>query len=187
MSNFDTSSALSRRFWGDLQKSLPSIFFSVCDYGHCLLHASKTYSLLITDTFTLLPSGKQDFKIAFIHIENWKHTVLSELQMYLTHMKIFCYIEGIRYFIGVKNCFCFDARTLQWQFLIVPGVPTGMKRKLFISDAVIYNPNTFHSESNQRMRLSQNPNCRQIWRAETELQCRKRATKDFPGMQQHFI
>lgn len=129
MFNFHTSSALSRRFWGDLQKSLPSIFFSICDYGHCLLHASKTYSLLITDTFTLLPSGKQDFKIAFIHTENWKHTLLSELQMYLTRMKIFCYIEGIRYFIGVKNCFCFDVRTLQWQFPHHPRCPHWHEKK----------------------------------------------------------
>lgn len=45
---------------------------------------------------------------------------------------------------------------------------------------VIYNPNTLHSESHQRMSLCQNPNGREILRTEVELQCKKSVTKSFP-------
>lgn len=85
-----------------------SIFEWFCDYTRCLLYAPKTHSLL--------SAGKQDFKIAFNHIESWKQVLFSELQTYPILMKILCYIEGIHYFIGIKKSFCYDVRTYSDSF-----------------------------------------------------------------------
>lgn len=135
-------------------------------------YAFKTPSLLTTEM--LLPAGKQDFKTPPTHIE--KCRCIEKLQMYLTHMKTFNYTEDIHYFTDVKNHFCCRIWTAHWQCLIIPGIPTGMKRKLLFSNAVTYNPNIFHSKFHQIMSLCQNPNSRQILRAEVELQCKKSIT-----------
>lgn len=153
-------------------RNLLSVLLCFCDYAYCVTHAFKTPSRLTTEM--LLPAGKQDFKTSPTHIE--KCRCIEKLQMYLVHMKTFNYTEEVHYFIGVKNCLCYGVRTAHWQCLVIPGMPTGMKRKLFFSNAVTYNPNIFHSKFHQRMSLCQNPNSRQVLRAEVELQCKKSIT-----------
>lgn len=153
-------------------RNLLSVLLWYCDYAHCVTYAFKTLSLLTTDM--LLPAGKQDFRTSPMHTE--KCRCIEKLQMCQTQMKTFNYTEEIQYFIDVKNHFCCGVGTAYWQCLIIPGIPTGMKRKLLFSNAVTYNPNILHSKFHQRMSLCQNPNSRQILRAEVELQWKKNIT-----------
>lgn len=131
-------------------RNLLSVLLWFCDYDQCV-----TYAFKHPHCWPLRCCYLQENKIQNFSHAHWKmqmHWKVADVSNPYENLQLYRRDSLFHW----CNSLCCGVRTAHWQCLIIPGMPTGMKRKLLFSNAVIYNPNIFHSKFHQRTSLCRN-------------------------------